>query len=108
MKRAVVLNDQNFKHSVKRGMENDSKLGQLANCFASQNVCQSPLVFLNSNLSHACNWKEKKEQCGCERAIVWIIKYFILIQTIILIVSSYEKGGQTITNSNHWFGFLLS
>lgn len=51
-------------------MEKDSKqLGQLANCFASQNVCQSPQIFLN--LSHAFNWEEKK-------GTVWLRKTYCL------------------------------
>ena len=107
LRRAVVLNDQNLKRRVKRDMENDSKLGQLANCFASQNVCQSPQIFLN--LSHACDWEEKK-------GTVWLRKTYCLHSQIFDSYSNNntnckqlpQKGGPTRTDSSEQFGLLLN
>ena len=103
----MVLNNQNLKRRVKRDMENDSRLGQLANCFASQNVCQSPQIFLN--LSHACDWEEKK-------GTVWLRKTYCLHGQIFYSYSNNntncnqlsQKGGPTRTDSSEQFGFLLN
>lgn len=76
-----MLNDQTFKPSIKRCMENDSKLLESSSwgiALPTKAYMPKPTDIFKLTSSNVRNWKGKKKQCGCERAIVLIVKYFTL------------------------------